>query len=95
MNRVSADPVGDMIVMDACHERDWQDLQPLLDVLRAANLVGGVREERRPTLAPEMVIYAFSFTREGADVWNVIGPTVLAVLQCSGHPPKLRKLLTE
>jgi hypothetical protein len=85
MNRVAADSVGDMIVMDACHEKDWHDLQPLLDVLRAANLVGGVREERRPALAPEMVLYAFSFTRDGADVWNVIGRTVLNVLQCSTH----------
>ncbi len=82
MNRVAGEG-GELIVMDAVHERDWADTRPLLDLLRDSDVISGLREERRPELAPEMVLYAFSFTRDGSEVWNTVGEAVLDLLKCS------------
>jgi hypothetical protein len=83
MNHTVAAGGDDMIVMDACRDADWKPLSALLEVLRDANVVGGIREQRSPALTPNALLYAFSFTKEGAEVWSLVGPVLLTVLSCT------------
>ena len=70
----------DHLVMDACHESDWVDLEGFIGVLQDANVVGGLRIETRGDFAEGMILYAFALTRDGTDVWKRVGNVMLAVL---------------
>jgi hypothetical protein len=83
MNRVVTEGGDDMIVMDACREADWKPLSAFLAIMRDANVVGGIREQRSPALNPDALLYAFTFSKEGAEVWKLVGPVLLTVLTCT------------
>jgi hypothetical protein len=71
---------GQRLVMEACHESDWATLREVLDVLSDARLVTQI-QERRSKAAGQVVMYAFSFTREGLAVWGMVGPFLVALIE--------------
>jgi hypothetical protein len=71
---------GDRMVMDACHERDWTTLFDVLSVLQDARLVRDVVNRNPTGVDGSVVVYGFSFSREGVVVWKRVGPLLTMLL---------------
>jgi len=82
--------------MDACHEDDWDVVFDTLLVLSDAHLLKDIVKRRpvierraadRTGPGPEnrhaetkVIVFGFSFTREGMQVWKLVGPLVVSLL---------------
>ncbi|HTW84509.1 MAG TPA: hypothetical protein VMD91_10605 [Candidatus Sulfotelmatobacter sp.] len=71
---------GERMVMDACHEDDWSTLQDVLSVLQDARLLRDVADRKPTGVDASVVVYGFSFTREGVVVWKRVGPLLTMLL---------------
>jgi len=95
MNESVAD--GSRLVMDACYEEDWEAVYEALVVLSDANLLKDIIKrrpvierravdrgsDRAAERVPEtkVVVFGFTFTREGMQVWKLIGPLIVNLLE--------------
>jgi hypothetical protein len=65
-------------VLGACHRSDWSDVRWLIGLLSDAELIEGFKA--LDDAAPETQVYSFRFTREGRDVWRVVGKRISSFL---------------
>lgn len=71
---------GERLVMDACHEKDWDTLNDVLSVLQDARLLRDVIDRKPTGVDGSVVVYGFSFSREGIAVWKRVGPLLTMLL---------------
>lgn len=72
---------GERMVMDACHEKDWTTLYDVLSVLEDARLVRDVASRTPTGVDGSVVVYGFSFSREGMVVWKRVGPLLTMLIE--------------
>lgn len=63
-------------VLHAFHEKDWEDVKPIVDLFASSGIIEGLKA-RRDTVGHETIAFTFHFSKTGAAIWKIIGPRLM------------------
>ena len=68
-------------ILGTVRREDWDDVRWFIDLLADSEIIDG-RVELEDGLSGDSIVYSFSFTKDGREVWRAIGERLTAFLRC-------------